>query len=221
MKMHYPKIAGNKIYDGKIHEIEPTKLNKINDYELYLLDYYDEKYQRECSTILEKSGKGFKKVSLLDYNLFLEMLTNGNLTITEHNLLDFENQQKEILIESLEPKKNFSEYKYLHKGKKSIILLIDKKLDILFEGIVLDGKTIFKFIEEYNIEWMVDYTDKIERAPQELVNAALEKYRLNEYQISEKSTDETEISYRGHDYLNKIIATKQVEEHLEKINKSR
>lgn len=159
MKMLYPKIEGNKIYDGKEHTIDPTKLNQIDGYELYLLDYYDEKYKRDCTTILEKSDEGFKKVSLLNYDLLLKMISNKELTLTKRDLSILGYAEDEIIIPSLEPKKDFKQYlyNYRYQQKELKILYIDEWFRIWetrgHENTPISREKFFYFQSKYTINW--------------------------------------------------------------------
>ena len=70
IKMKYPKDSKNKNFDGKIHDINPTRLVKINNSNIFILDYDDITLNKRMYTVLINIDNKLYKLPLKNYNYF-------------------------------------------------------------------------------------------------------------------------------------------------------
>lgn len=76
IRIKYPYIPGNNLCDGTVHQIEPIRLCRIIGLPLLLLEYFDQKVEAQCITIILVDNQGFHKVPLLGYDELFEILNN-------------------------------------------------------------------------------------------------------------------------------------------------
>lgn len=81
--MKYPKVEGNMLCDGSLHDIEPIKIRKfyINGCEFFYLEYWDNEFNCDSFTILRKEGRSFIKVPLKIYDNFIKKVENGEIKL--------------------------------------------------------------------------------------------------------------------------------------------
>ena len=79
IKIQYPYDRNNKFYDGKKHEIFPTRLRKMNNSSFYILEYNDISISQSMVTIIEEREDGFYKIPLESYKKLKIFLNNIKL----------------------------------------------------------------------------------------------------------------------------------------------
>lgn len=154
IKMQYPNIKGNSLCDGKTHIITPHRISRIEDFDIFLMEYYDETMGCQCSTILLRTSNGeLIKIPLLDYNLLFNMIKNGELRLTPEDLSIF--FIKGNYIKTREPVKDFRQC--LAQARAAIILYIDENGNIYYKDSnsfgIIDGNTLSRLMQAYDIEW--------------------------------------------------------------------
>ena len=83
IRMQYPydTTGENRILDGSVHEIEPIKLVRVGNSNLFILDYYDETVGANCTTFLVFINGVLTKVPVNNYGLAFELLNGLNLPL--------------------------------------------------------------------------------------------------------------------------------------------
>ena len=177
LEMQYPYIEGNILCDGRVHRITPHTVFRIEDLELYLVNYFDETLRTECTTIVQRNRNGeLVKVPLIDYDSLTNMMRTGRLRLTEVPANElFAEYFSGRRIETLKPVKDFPQC--LTQARAAIILYIDNfgnvymKVDGHF--VLLGGAELMKVMESYDIEWHMLVPDV--PAPTSLINIAISK----------------------------------------------
>lgn len=113
--MKYPTMDGDELWDGFLHNIQPIELFYLNGHEFYLLNYNDEKFKRECATILKKEGNGFIKIPLKNYGSLWEKIESGDIKLEPANLSILDNvkvifNDQPINVEELFPNQNYTKF---------------------------------------------------------------------------------------------------------------
>ena len=177
LEMQYPYIEGNIICDGRVHRITPRTVFRIEDLELYLLNYFDETLRTECTTIVQRNRNGeLVKVPLIDYDSVTNMMRTGRLRLTEVPVNElFAEYFSGRRIETLKPVKDFPQC--LTQARAVIILYIDNMGNIYMktdgQWHLLSGEALMKIMESYDIEWHMLVPDTL--APPSLVNIAVSR----------------------------------------------
>ena len=176
IRLKYPNIDGNSLCDGRIHNITPYSISRIEDLELYIMDYFDESIQNECSTILSKNPNGvIEKIPLLDYDLLFDMVYNNQLRLTEEDPFIFLINYKEpnTYINNRKPLKDFGEC--LTQARAAIILYIDSNGNIYYKDgsnlIKVTGEQLLQIMQLYDIEWHRKETNEL--ASKEEIESAI------------------------------------------------
>ena len=156
-RMQYPNINGNDLCDGQIHNISPYAVSQIEDLELFLLEYYDENYSCNCTTILHRTNTGIKKIPLLNYDLLFEMIDSGKIKLEPVDLHNFmlDNGKNDPTIQTEKPVKDF--HQCLTQTRATIILYIDTNRNIYYKNgnnfVRVDGYLLSQLMQNYDIEW--------------------------------------------------------------------
>lgn len=160
MKMQYPNTEGNT----KV--INPVKLNKIEEFDLYLLEYIDESKKCECSTILYKTNDGFKPLPLLNHNLLLTLIENNKVNLTPINpyeiminpddsFIDVENQilinPDDSFLNKQTSQKNITAPTY--NKREAIIIYIDENNRLWLNNRSIKNEDLCEIMQLYDIEW--------------------------------------------------------------------
>lgn len=159
IRMQYPNINGNSLCDGRIHNITPYGISRIEDLEIFLMEYFDETRGCECSTILYRMPNGeISKIPLLDYDLLFNMINNGELRLTPEDLYAFFARyysNSRSCISAQQPVKDF--HQCLAQARAAIILYIDNNGNIYYKDgnnfVKVDGNLLSQLMQAYDIEW--------------------------------------------------------------------
>ena len=159
-KIKYPNIPGNHLCDGKIHSIKINRMFRIDNYNLFVLEYYD--FDHRCN-----------------------LINNGGFILhpIELRKIDIPNTLARLklppippVIYNVKPVKDI--YRCLTIARALIILYIDSEGNIYT---ILDGKRnlinstdLLNIMEEYDIEWRELETNTL--ASKERINTALNIY---------------------------------------------
>ncbi len=176
LQMQYPSIQGNQLCDGRVHSINATALNRIDGFELYLLDYFDEVYACDCSTVLVKKDGCFKKIPLLDYDLLFSMLDKEQLDLIPVQLSEIMRNNANLFIAAEPPRQDISVP--LTQARRAIVIYIanDGTLYVNvgngFERITADQ--LSAFMQGYDIEWR--YKESNELASPEDIDIAINNH---------------------------------------------
>lgn len=180
IQMQYPDIKGNKIYDGKTHTIKPKTLSQIENFELYLLDYFDEDYSCDCSTILIKN-ETIQNIPLLNYDLLYDMIEEEKLNLTPVDIFEIiiKQENSTICLASAalqRPPRDIMSI--LRQVRKVIIIYIDDQGKLWinvgngYERI--NSKQLLAIMQRYDIEWRNKTDNSL--ATQEKIDIVLSIY---------------------------------------------
>jgi len=178
IKMKYPNIDNNSLCDGRVHEITPYNISRIEDLEIYLMSYFDETMNCEAITILSKLPNGdINKLPLLDYDLLYDMINSGKIRLTEEDLFTFFAKYISNPKDPINFKKPFKDFNQcLTAVRAAIILYIGIDGCIYYKSenkyIKIDGNTLSKIMQLYDIEWH-------RTAPDSLASKSEIEYAIN------------------------------------------
>lgn len=176
IQMQYPNISGNQLCDGRVHIINPSSLNRIEDFDLYLLDYFDETFGCYCTTVLIKTKTGFKKIPLLDYDLLFRMLENNQLNLIPVDLMEIILNNRNLFINAETPKKDISVP--LTQTRACIIIYIGKdgSLYTKINGKVerINAEQLSAIMQKYDIEWR--YLENNMKASPDAINRSINRH---------------------------------------------
>ena len=187
LRLQYPNIRGNSLCDGRVHNITPYTVSRIEDLELFLLEYYDESMACDCTTILLRRPDGsLCKIPLKDYDLLFEMIGNNILRLTDEDLFVFfatYYSKRDSFIPAEAPVKDFHEC--LTQARAAIILYIDANKNIYYrKGLTyvrVNADLLLQLMQAYDIEWHRKETKRL--ASQSEIDAAIHNtlgHRLKE-----------------------------------------
>lgn len=207
IRMQYPNINGNPLCDGRIHQITPHSLSRIEDLDLFLLSYYDETCNCDCYTVLYRTPNGeIRKIPLLDYNYLFKIINNNWVKLTPENMRSFFDRiSSSDYIRSEKPIENFQ--RALTQTRAAIILYVDETGNIYLKKgnsfSLVSAIMLSEIMQRYDIEWHRKETDTM--APQNIVNGAIgrmfrqlddisckERYRIGDihhYSVGYRYTD--------------------------------
>ena len=184
-KIKYPNIPGNHLCDGKIHSIKINRMFRIDNYNLFVLEYYDFDHRCNVNTILTIIDGKYYKVPLSNYDEYYNLINNGGFILhpIELRKIDIPNTLARLklppippVIYNVKPVKDI--YRCLTIARALIILYIDSEGNIYT---ILDGKRnlinstdLLNIMEEYDIEWRELETNTL--ASKERINTALNIY---------------------------------------------
>lgn len=180
IKMEYPNIKDNDLCDGKIHDIIPLNIDRIENSELYLLEYYDRTKKCNGVTILYKAYNGeITKIPLLSYDLLFYLIDNKKIDLSYEDLgllydYDYTNRPNQY-IKANQPLKDFQEC--LALARAAIILYIDANGNIYLKNenkfVKVDDDLLLKIMQQYDIEWHDKETNAL--ASQKEIDYAIQK----------------------------------------------
>lgn len=174
-RMQYPKIKDNNLCDGRIHCIRPTNLYRIEDFELYYFEYFDEEYSSNCFTILINDQDGFKKMPLLNYDLLYQMLETQALTLTPVSINELFVNNRNGFINAVKPELDIT-YP-LAQARAAIIIYIDEMGNLWIKNQnkyqKITSEQLSMLMQKYDIEWRMLNNDSL--ASDALVNSCLNK----------------------------------------------
>ena len=174
IQMQYPVIKENYLCDGSVHIINPLALRRIENGDLYLLDYFDESYECNCTTILIKTKEGFKKIPLLDYDLLYEMIENDQLDLLPVSIYEITMINRNLFIKTEPPQENIS----ITLARAAIIIYIGKdgNLYTKINGEIqrIDAQQLSAIMEQYDIEWR--YLNNNELVSPDAINTIINNY---------------------------------------------
>ncbi len=82
IRMQYPRISGNSLCDGTVHEIVPYHVYRVEGSELYVMEYYDQTRRCQATTVLIRGDNGrLTKVPLVDYQSLFDMHARNEIRL--------------------------------------------------------------------------------------------------------------------------------------------
>ena len=178
VKMQYPKdeTGKNKMYDGKIHQIIPFTIKKVDsqNVELYIMKYFDIDLKKYLETILLKKDGEFYKIPLDNYKNIDKLekhakIVKNNLNIT--NIKLGESSTINSLFELITKTSSLEQPKYAVNTKSFFEVIV------VNHGMKIRSSVAFKYLpnasnlNKTSDNWVyvtqkdIDYIEKISNEP--------------------------------------------------------